>query len=85
MLTAKEISLLINKYKSLPGNSCGGNCHIVLDDLNINDDDIHYCMEHCNKNNDVYGAFLMRQMLLMRKTARKKAIMMGLDGDCHED
>jgi hypothetical protein len=38
---------LIKLYKS----SCvGGNCHIVTDDKNVDDDSIRYCLNAVNKN-----------------------------------
>lgn len=35
-------------------NGVGGNCHIVLDDFNIEDDDIEYCLNQGLENN-VHG------------------------------
>lgn len=32
-------------------NCAGGNCHIVLDDFNIDDDDIEYCLNEGLENN----------------------------------
>lgn len=32
-------------------NGVGGNCHIVLDDFNIDDDDIDYCLNEGLANN----------------------------------
>ncbi len=32
-------------------NCVGGNCHIVLDDFNIEDEDIEYCLTQSLRNN----------------------------------
>lgn len=74
MLTARELSVLIREYCSIDGNLAGGNCHIVLEDTNIKDEHIHFCIKECITKNDKMGLFIMLTMLNMRKTARLKAI-----------
>lgn len=38
-------------YEDL-GECCGGLLHIVLDDGNLDDDDIQWCLNHCNKEDN---------------------------------
>lgn len=45
----KLVSLL---YVDL-GECCGGMLHIVLDDGNLDDDDIQWCIDYCNKDENV--------------------------------
>lgn len=73
-LYARQIAKLIKDYYLLPDNEAGGNCHIVLDDNNIDDESIIYCICECIKNNDKTGQYIMNKLLLLRKTARGKAI-----------
>lgn len=77
MISARELSYLINEYYRIPGNEAGGNCHIVLDDKNINNSSIEFCKLECIKNNDIYGEIIMNHFLTLRKTARLKAINMA--------
>jgi len=73
-ITAKQLSILITEYyKKKPS---GGNCHIVLDDLNIGNEDIEFCLNECVKKDDVEGKVIMLALQKMRKTARLKAISM---------
>ena len=37
---------IVNIYKNDPSGIVGGALHICLDDLNLNDDDIIYCLEN---------------------------------------
>jgi hypothetical protein len=76
-----ELSKLIKQYYSLPGNLAGGNCHVVLDDNNIDDSSIERCIEICQIENDDLGLLIMRHMRSMRKTARGKSIYYANKGD----
>jgi hypothetical protein len=73
-ISARELSILIKEYYK--DNPSGGNCHIVLDDRNVSNNDINFCIEECSKNNDHDGLIIMIAMRNMRKTARLKAISM---------
>ena len=45
----------VREYYSLPGNSCGGRLHIVLDDQNVLDADLKFCEAECEKGRDWLG------------------------------
>ena len=50
-LTKQEIALavLFRAVYELPGHACGGCCHIVTDDDNIEDDNIDFCLDNATK------------------------------------
>jgi hypothetical protein len=80
-MNSLELSKLIKEYYSMPGNAAGGNCHVVLDDNNINDYCIALCIERCQINNDDLGLLIMRHMKGMSTTARGKSIYYANKGD----
>jgi len=52
--------------------TCGGSLHIVLDDGNIEDADVRFCVEEAIKLNDRAGELLGRILLRMSRTQRLK-------------
>ena len=70
--TIPEVMPLVKAYRDTPGNSVGGNLHIVLDDGNIHDDHIQFCLDQCVERNDKEGEKLCRLLLSMSRTQRKK-------------
>jgi hypothetical protein len=61
-------------YYAKPGNGAGGNCHVVLDDRNIVDSFIRFCLGECEAKGDEDGARIMIAMLEQKATARLKSI-----------
>ncbi len=61
-------------YHQKPGNGAGGNLHAVLDDSNIRDDDVSFCLSVCRERGDADGAKLAEALLRMTKTQRGKVI-----------
>lgn len=60
----KEILLnQIKQFLSLDGNEVGGNLHIVLDDGNLEDDDIEFCLIRCATNSDFLGYTICANLL----------------------
>lgn len=49
-----------------------GALHIVLDDGNIGDDSVQFCLDFAVESGDTDGAALARILLSMSKTQRKK-------------
>ena len=49
------IKYLIKYYYEKDGNSTGGNLHIALDDGNLEDENLWFCQEKCEENNDWLG------------------------------
>lgn len=74
---AQDVAKQIAAYYAKPGNGAGGHCHIVLDDENIRDDHVQWCLERCEQEADPDGASIMRIFLGMKRTARLKAIRLA--------
>ena len=68
----KEIILKqIKQFLSLEGNEVGGNLHIVLDDGNLEDDDIEFCLVICEANSDFLGYDICANLLHIPYDERK--------------
>ncbi len=63
---------LCKVYYQKPGNGVGGNLHIVLDDGNLKDSHIEFCLKQCREKNDLDGALLCGLFLQLSMTQRKK-------------
>lgn len=70
--TVPEVIPLLREFVSQPGNSVGGNLHIVLDDGNVKDEDVQFCLERCREQRDQVGERLAAVLLHMSKTQRLK-------------
>ena len=73
--TIPEVMPLVKAYYAMPGNSVGGNLHIVLSDGNIEDSHIEFCLGECILHGDTKGSELCKLLLLMSKTQRRKIYM----------
>ena len=67
-----EILKLAKEYYSIEGNSIGGSLHIVLDDGNIEDDNIQFCINYAKENDDIKGVELAELIFQCSYTQRKK-------------
>ena len=67
-----KIRDLVKEYKSF--FPTGGNCHIVLDDGNIETNNIRFCMNECEDKNDVAGYFIMSKMYDMTLNQRNRLV-----------
>lgn len=74
-LIVPEVSPWVDVYYSLPNNGAGGNLHIVLEDANVKDNDVLYCIEAAEKDGDLCGSLLGKILLRMSKTQRLKLTM----------
>jgi hypothetical protein len=63
---------LVDAYYRLPYNIAGGSLHIVLEDKNVQDDSVRFCIEWAKKGGDIYGVLLGEILLRMSKTQRLK-------------
>lgn len=70
--TIAEVIPLVRSYRDLPGNGTGGSLHIVLDDGNIKDSDVKWCIKHAAEEGDEIGSVIGSLLLQMSKTQRKK-------------
>lgn len=75
LLTVPDILPLVRGFYQLPGNEVGGVLHIVLDDGNIEDQHIEYCLSEAIAKNDMIAVSLAKLLLKMTYTQRKKIYM----------
>lgn len=78
--TATEVAEIAKAFYKLPGNEVGGNLHIVLDDSNILDGHIQYCINAAKQDRD-FPAWVLGQILLKcSKSQRCRAAEHVYDG-----
>lgn len=70
--TVPEVLPFMREYAALSGNSVGGSFHIVLDDGNVSDSDVEFCIQSAQQKGDTKGIELGELLLKMSKTQRKK-------------
>ena len=55
------------------GNNPAGGClHLILDDGNIGDDSVRFCLNQAINCGDVDAEYIAKKLLLMSKTQRRK-------------
>ena len=73
----KIIKNMIHTLYELPDCSCGGCCHIVTDDENIRDSDLHsvinYCKDNSNKIDTELSSWICQLMLQL--TIEQRALL----------
>lgn len=70
--TIPDVYPFVLAYYAKPGNSVGGNLHLVLEDGNVSDRDVAYCREIALERGDADGADLAERLMGMSKTQRRK-------------
>lgn len=70
--TVPQVAPLVKEYYDMPGNAAGGSLHVVLDDYNLADSYVQFCIEWSMEQNDKCGEMLGRVLYLMSRTQRKK-------------
>lgn len=70
--TLLDVQPIVDAYRKLPGNLAGGSLHILLDNGNVNDDHIEFCIETATEKGDVPGIQLARVLKVMSKTQRAR-------------
>ena len=70
--TVPEVRELVRAYYEKEGNSCGGNLHIVLDDGNLSDSCVQFCLDQVHADEDEDGVRIAELMLQMTGTQRRK-------------
>ena len=68
--TIPDVAKLVDEYYKT--NKTGGSLHLVLDDNNVDDSHVNYCLNVAIENNDLPGVKLAKLLLLMSKTQRLK-------------
>lgn len=71
-ITVRDALPLVRRYYALPGNSNGGALHIVLEDYNVQDSNIDFCLKWAEENSDHAGQALALVLRRMSKTQRRK-------------
>lgn len=71
-LTVDKVISIAREFYAKPGNQCGGNLHIVLDDGNVKDSHVLLCIEDAEKEGDSDAVELGKMLLCMTKTQRLK-------------
>jgi len=71
--TARDVAPLVRRYYEDLGNCAGGSLHIVLDDNNMDDDSVRFCIENAIDREDLEGLSLGIVLLSLSKTQRIKA------------
>ena len=57
-ITVPQLIEECKKYYAMPNNSAGGSLHIVLDNDNIKDNHIKFCIETAESKGDKAGVML---------------------------
>lgn len=70
--TIPEVLPLAQAYYAKPENCVGGNLHLVLEEGNVQDDHVRYCLERARGAGDEDGVMLAGMLLKMTKTQRPK-------------
>jgi hypothetical protein len=71
-VTCKEFAVLAQAYLAKDGNSVGGNLHIILDDGNLEDRNIDFCINQAEECGDVDGVVLGKTLRQLSMTQRNK-------------
>lgn len=70
--TVPDVLPLVHRYVSKSENLAGGSLHIILDDGNVRDCDITFCLTYALTKGDLDGAVLALVLLSMSHTQRRK-------------
>jgi hypothetical protein len=76
-ISVLDVLPLAISYLSKPGNSVGGSLHVVIEDRNLEDSHLRFCISHSKANNDLDGISLAEEMLKLSKTQRGKLIKLA--------
>lgn len=64
----------IRDYYRKPGNETGGSLHIALDDGNLTDDDLRWCVHHARERGDHDAVWIAARLLTFNQEARADLI-----------
>jgi len=78
-LTVPDVLPLITRFAKAQGNEIGGSLHVVLDDYNVRDKDVQFCVEYAKENDDPLGVEVAETLLQMSRTQRLKIAGMYYD------
>lgn len=75
--TAHEVAVYVALFYCVPGNGAGGSCHIVLDDDNIDDGSVSYCLHSALAKGDRLGAAMAQVLLRLSRSQRDFVATLG--------
>ena len=70
--TVPKVLPLMREFQSKKGNEVGGVFHIVLDDGNVENRHVEWCLELAKQNGDELAIRLGELLMKMSKTQRLK-------------
>lgn len=70
--TVPDVVPMVRAYQRKDGNYVGGHLHIVLDDGNVDDHSVEYCLAAAREAGDTDGVALAETLLRMSRTQRLK-------------
>lgn len=70
--TVDAVEPLVRAYYAFPGNAAGGNFHLVLDNKNVSDRDVTFCLNQAKIAGDAAGVELGELLIQMSRTQRLK-------------
>jgi hypothetical protein len=73
-LTVPEVIDAARSYYDAHSSLAGGNLHILLEDGNVRDSDVQFCIRLTEANRDNSGNALAKKLLLMTRTQRKRVV-----------
>lgn len=65
---------MASNYLATPGNGAGGSLHVVLDDANVADSDVRFCLACASKSGDWRGVLLAAAILALSKSQRHRLV-----------
>lgn len=68
--TVPDVLPRVQTYYAQAGNGAGGSLHIVLDDFNLEDHSVQFCIEWAEERGDTEGAEIGRLLLQMTRSQR---------------
>jgi len=72
--SVRNVLPLVLAYYAKPGNLAGGSLHLVLDDGNVDDDSVQYCLHHARAAGDVDGVALASTLAKMSRSQRRRLL-----------
>ena len=71
-----DILPLLKVFSLIPENGVGGNLHIFLEDGNVDDGSLRFCLERAREAGDELGTKIAEMALECSKTQRRKICKM---------
>jgi hypothetical protein len=77
--TIPEVIPLIREYYAKSGNGAGGSLHIVLEDGNLEDRNVDFCIDYARSRDDADGVLLAQMLRRMTRAQRSRIYIKGWD------